>query len=111
MVLFRPLKKNILLTESPPALDTRACRLHDIIRSNALLKISVDPWPHYGDLNEAIEGAKLFDDCFGKYYALPVAIAILSFPDDRLRHSWTNEYVPSVRRVINALLDCDILRE
>jgi hypothetical protein len=80
----------------------------DIIMSNALMTISVGQWLHYTDLNEAIEGAKRFGDCFGKYYALPIAVTLLAFPDDRLRHAWTNEHVPSVRRVIDALMKCDI---
>ena len=77
--------------------------LRQVIDSNALLKISVGPWPHYTDLNEAIEGAMLFGECFGKYYALPIAATILSFPNDRLRYSWSGLYSRSFQRVVAAL--------
>ena len=80
-----------------------AASLKDVMESNALLNIAVGPWPHYTDLNEAIEGARLFGSCFGPYFALPMAITLLSFPDDKLRQSWTSIYATSFRRVIKGL--------
>ena len=82
-----------------------AATLKDVMESNALLNIAVGPWPHYTDLNEAIEGARLFGSCFGPYFALPMAITLLSFPDDKLRQSWTSILATSFRRVIKGLKD------
>ena len=81
----------------------RAASLEDIINSNALLNISVGPWPHYTNMNEAIEGARLYGSCFGPYFALPMGITLLSSPEDTVRHSWTNTHATSFRRVIKGL--------
>jgi hypothetical protein len=75
-----------------------------ILESRALDGISIGhDWPHWTYFQEAIENACKFSECFGQDFVLPVAAALLSAPDDKLRSAWLTGKCPSLARVLKVL--------
>lgn len=80
----------------------RTVSIGGIMDTGALLNVSVGSWPHYARIDDAIDAAQRFGSCFGDYFALPVAVTILSFPADKFRRNWATGS-PSLTRIVRAL--------
>lgn len=87
----------------------KAVSLATINLSGGLRRISPGLFPHYPSLRAAIEGAKCFANCFGPYFGLPAASTLMSFPDDR--QSWKSTESESINRVLDSLMDIELLKE
>ncbi|KAK3680369.1 hypothetical protein LTR37_021295 [Vermiconidia calcicola] len=65
--------------------------------------VSVGLWPYFTRQRAAIENAQKFGRCFGKYFSLPIAVTLLSFPEDGWRLSWIANQYSELNKVIEAL--------